>query len=276
MPEFPEVRTFINHLKKQHMLGQKVTSVNFIDDKVLKNSNQKTFSKFIVGEKFVDIDQIGKLIVITLSNDKYLTIHLRMEGKLFFIDSSIKPDKFTMVEMICGKKKLVYLDFRKFGTFYIYRTKNEFLKSTEVTKMGPQPFDSKLTASYLIDCFTDKSQSIKTSLLDQSIIAGIGNIYADEILFECKINPQRKAKHVSKIDCEHIIKSCRKIMKQAIENSGTTVSSYAFAPNHAGSFQKYLKVHTRENQPCKVCKTKIKKITVNGRGTYYCPKCQEK
>lgn len=276
MPEFPEVRTFINHLKKQHMLGQKVTSVNFIDDKVLKNSNQKTFSKFIVGEKFVDIDQIGKLIVITLSSDKYLTIHLRMEGKLFFIDSSIKPDKFTMVEMICGKKKLVYLDFRKFGTFYIYRTKNEFLKSNEVTKMGPQPFDSKLTASYLLDCFTDKSQSIKTSLLDQSIIAGIGNIYADEILFECKINPQRKAKLVSKIDCEHIIKSCRKIMKQAIENSGTTVSSYAFAPNHAGSFQKYLKVHTRENQPCKVCKTKIKKITVNGRGTYYCPKCQEK
>ncbi|MCQ3908271.1 MAG: DNA-formamidopyrimidine glycosylase [Mycoplasmoidaceae bacterium] len=276
MPEFPEVRTFINHLKKQHLLGQKITSVNFIDSKVLKNCNESSFKKFIIGEKFTDIDQIGKLIVITLSNDKYLTIHLRMEGKLFFVDSTIKPDKFTMIEMICGKKKLIFLDFRKFGTFYIYKSKKEFLNSNELTKMGFQPFDAKLTASYLLDNFKDKTQAIKTTLLDQSIIAGIGNIYADEILFACKINPLRKAKLLSKQDCQNIISACRKIMKDAIDYSGTTVSSFAFAPSHAGSYQKYLKVHTRESEPCKICKTKIKKITVNGRGTYYCPKCQSK
>ncbi|MBQ0045581.1 MAG: bifunctional DNA-formamidopyrimidine glycosylase/DNA-(apurinic or apyrimidinic site) lyase [Mycoplasma sp.] len=276
MPEFPEVRTFINHLKKQHLLGQEVTKVNFIDPKVLKNSNPKTFSNFIIGEKFEDIDQIGKLIVISLSNDKYLTIHLRMEGKLFFVDSSLKPDKFTMVEMICGKKKLIYLDFRKFGTFYIYKSKKEFLESDEVSKIGLQPFDHKLTASYLLDNFDGKSQAIKTTLLDQTIIAGIGNIYADEILFACKINPLRKTKSLTKQDCQNIINACRRIMKDAISHSGTTVSSFAFAPSHAGSYQKYLKVHTRSNQPCTVCKTKIKKITVNGRGTYYCPRCQAK
>ncbi len=276
MPEYPEVRTFINHLKKQNLLGQKVLSVNFIDDKVLKNSNQKTFSKFIVGEKFEDIDQIGKLIVISLSHDKYLTIHLRMEGKLFFVDSSLKPEKYAMVEMICGKKKLIYIDFRKFGTFYIYPSKKAFLESDEVSKMGLQPFDKKLTPSYLLDNFEGKSQAIKTALLDQSIIAGIGNIYADEILFACKINPLRKAKLVTLQDCKNIINACRKAMDSSIKNSGTTVSSFAFAPNHAGSFQNFLKVHTKEGQPCKACKTKIKKITVNGRGTYYCPKCQEK
>lgn len=276
MPEFPEVHTFINHLKKQNILNCRVTDVNFIDDKVLKNSNRASFKKFIVGEKFEEIDQIGKLIVINLSHDKYLTIHLRMEGKLFFIDSSIKPDKFTMVEMNCGKKKLVYIDFRKFGTFYIYKSKKDFLNSDEVTKMGLQPFDTKLTAQYLLDNFEGKSQAIKITLLDQSIIAGIGNIYADEILFECKINPLRKAKLLSKKDCQNIITACRKIMRSAIEHSGTTVSSFAFAPSHAGSYQKYLKVHTRENEECKTCKTRIKKITVNGRGTYYCPKCQGK
>lgn len=276
MPEFPEVRTFINHLKKQHLLGQKVTSVNFIDSKVLKNSNEKSFTKFIVGEKFEDIDQIGKLIVITLSNDKYLTIHLRMEGKLFFVDSSVKPDKFTMVEMVCGKKKLIYIDFRKFGTFYIYKSRKEFLNSDEVTKMGPQPFDDKLTASYLLNNFEGKSQAIKTALLDQSIISGIGNIYADEILFACKISPLRKAKLLTKQDCQNIINACRKIMKNAIDHSGTTVSSFAFAPSHAGSYQKFLKVHTKANEPCKICKTRIKKIKVNGRGTYYCPTCQVK
>lgn len=276
MPEFPEVRTFISHLKQQHLLGQKVTSVIFIDDKVLKNCNQKSFTKFIVGEKFEDIDQIGKLIIISLSHDKFLTIHLRMEGKLFFVDSSVKPDKFTMVEMICGKKKLIYIDFRKFGTFYIYKSKQELLESEEVSKMGLQPFDAKLTASYLLDNFQGKSQAIKTTLLDQTIIAGIGNIYADEILFACKINPLRKAKLLSKQDCQNIINACRKIMKDAISKSGTTVSSFAFEPSHAGSYQKYLKVHTRENKPCLICKSKIKKITVNGRGTYYCPKCQAK
>lgn len=275
MPEYPEVRTFIDFLKKQHIINQKIVGVNFIDDKVLKNSNQNTFKNFIVGESIKDIDQIGKLIFISLTHNKYLTIHLRMEGKLFFIDSSIKPNKLTMVELLCGKKKLVYIDFRKFGTFYIYKSKNEFLKSNEVTKMGLQPFDKELKSLYLLKAFKNKNQAIKTALLDQSIIAGIGNIYADEILFACKINPLKKSKLLTKIDCEHIITACRKIMKAAIANSGTTVSSFAFAPSHAGSFQKYLKVHTREGQHCKICKTPIKKIAVNGRGTYYCPKCQK-
>lgn len=275
MPELPEVRTFINHLKNQHVLNQKIVDVNFIDDKLLKNSNQNQFKNFIVGEKIIDIDQIGKLIYISLTHNKYLTIHLRMEGKLFFIDSKIKPDKFTMVELLCGKKKLVYIDFRKFGTFYIYKSKNEFLESDEVSKLGPQPFDKKLTANYLLNCFKNKKQAIKTTLLDQSIISGIGNIYADEILFACKINPLRKATFLTKKDCQNIIDSCRQIMKAAIDHSGTTVSSFAFAPNHAGNYQKYLMVHTQENKPCKVCKTPIKKIKVNGRGTYYCPRCQK-
>lgn len=274
MPEFPEVHTFINHLKKQNILNCAITGVNFIDDKVLKNSNQSSFKKFIVGERFKDINQIGKLIIISLSNDKYLTVHLRMEGKLFFVDSSVKPDKFTMVELICKNKKLIYVDFRKFGTFYIYKNKKDLLNSEEVKKLGPQPFDSNLTADYLYSQLKSKSIAIKTALLDQSIIAGIGNIYADEILFASKINPRRPSKQVSLNDCKNIISACKKIMKSAILHSGTTVSSYAFAPNHAGSFQKFLKVHRKENEHCSVCKTKIKKITVNGRGTYYCPKCQ--
>lgn len=274
MPEYPEVHTFIDNLKKQHVLKQTIQDVNFIDAKVLKNSTKVSFKKFIVGETIKDIDQIGKLIIISLSNDKYLTIHLRMEGKLFFIDSNIKPDKFTMVEMLCGKKKLVYIDFRKFGTFFIYNSKKEFLESDEVTKMGPQPFDKELTADYLLNKFKNKSLPIKSALLDQSIISGIGNIYADEILFACSINPKRSAKQLSKQDCANIIAANKKIMKAAIKTSGTTVSSYAFAPNHAGSYQKYLKVHTLDK--CKVCGSKIIKTFVGGRGTYYCPKCQAK
>jgi len=139
MPELPEVATFIAHLKKQGVIGQTIKDVKFYDSKVLKNSTESSFKKFIIGEKIKEIDQIGKLIIINLSHDKYLTIHLRMEGKLFFVDVNEKPIKTTMVDMICGSKKLTYIDFRKFGTFNIYKSEKELKESDEVSKLGFQP-----------------------------------------------------------------------------------------------------------------------------------------
>lgn len=276
MPELPEVRTLINNLKENKVIGQKITNVNFIDAKVLKNSTKDSFKKFLIGESITYIDQIGKLIVIKLTHNKFLTIHLRMEGKLFYVDSKNKITKFTMLEIICGSHKLIYEDFRKFGTFFIYKDENSFKNSQEIKKLGPQPWDVELTSDYLFNVFKHKNLAIKTTLLDQSIISGIGNIYADEICFACKINPKQPAKQLTKLDCKNIISSCRKIMKEAIKHYGTTVFTYKFAPNHSGSFQQHLKVYSREGQKCKVCGTVIKKIKLNGRGTCYCPKCQEK
>lgn len=274
MPELPEVRTLINNLKKNKVKGQKITDVNFIDAKVLKNSTKESFKKFVIGETIKDIDQIGKLIVINLSHDKYLTIHLRMEGKLFYVETKNKPTKFTMVEMICGRNKLIYEDFRKFGTFFIYKDEKSFKNSQEIKKLGPQPWDKELTPEYLLSKFKNKSLATKTILLDQSIICGIGNIYADEICFACGINPKQPANQLTKQDCKNIISSCRRIMGKAIKHYGTTVFTYKFAPNHSGSFQNYLNVYSRDGQKCKKCGTIIKKIKLNGRGTCYCPKCQ--
>lgn len=276
MPELPEVRTLINNLKKNKVIGQKITNVNFIDAKVLKNSTKDSFKKFLIGESIKGVDQIGKLIVIKLTHNKFLTIHLRMEGKLFYVDSKNKTTKFTMVEIICGSHKLIYEDFRKFGTFFIYKDENSFKNSQEIKKLGPQPWDKELTPDYLFNIFKHKNLAIKTTLLDQSIICGIGNIYADEICFACKINPKRPVKQLNKSDCKNIIASCKKIMQEAIKHYGTTVFTYKFAPNHSGSFQQYLKVYSRDGQKCKVCGASIKKIKLNGRGTCYCPKCQEK
>ena len=275
MPEFPEVRTFINNLKHQGLLNATITQINFIDAKVLKNTSIKIFKNKLIGQKIIDIDQIGKLIIIHLDKDTYLTVHLRMEGKLFYIDSNLTNPKYCMVEIICGQKKLIYLDFRKFGTFNLYLSKKDLVNSLEIKKLGLQPFDKQLTANYLSKKISLFHKAIKTVLLDQSIIAGIGNIYADEILFACHIHPLTNANKLSLSQCQNIIKYCQKIMHLAIKNSGTTISSYAFAPNHAGNFQKYLKVHNRQNKPCLSCHTKIKKIKVNGRGTYFCPNCQK-
>lgn len=275
MPEFPEVKTFINNLKHQGLLNKTISQINFIDAKILKNTSIKIFKNKLIGKKIIGIDQIGKLIIIHLDKDIFLTIHLRLEGKLFYIDGNLTNPKYCMVEIICGQKKLIYLDFRKFGTFNLYLSKKELMHSLEVKKLGLQPFDKHLTTNYLYQKIHFSHKSIKTVLLDQSIIAGIGNIYADEILFACHIHPLTKANKLGLLHCQNIIKYCQKIMHLAIKNSGTTISSYAFAPNHAGNFQKYLKVHNQQNKPCLICHTKIKKIQVNGRGTYFCPNCQK-
>lgn len=150
-------------------------------------------------------------------------------------------------------KKIVYDDSRKFGTINIYNNYQDLLNSTEIKKLGKQPFDQSLTANYLFNCFKNKIQKIKTTLLDQTIIAGIGNIYADETLFLCKISPFRQTNKVTLKECQQIIDNCRKIMTKSIKNKGTTVFSYQYALNHSGSFQKYLKVYGRKNLPCLRC-----------------------
>ncbi len=274
MPELPEVRTIVQTLKPA--IGHKVTGINFTDSRVIRNCSSKKFQQFLLNETIKNIKTLGKLIYLEFSHNKFLTIHLRMEGKVYYLNKVDPIEPFQCVEIILGKKKLVYTDSRKFGQLNIYIDKESFQKSREITSQGYEPWDKRLTPNYLLDKFNNKSQAIKTTLLDQSIISGIGNIYAAEICFACRINPKRPAKQLSKLDCQYIIDSCKKIMDQSIKHQGTTVFTFKFAKNHSGSFQNHLMVYERQGQKCKVCGATIKKIMLNGRGTCYCPKCQAK
>lgn len=275
MPEFPEVATLIDWLNHQNFFNIKIKKVIFIDDIVLKNSTNKSFINFVCDESIKKINQIGKFIIFHLSNKKIIAIHLRLEGKIFYLLNNEKS-KFPMIEIyLDNDKKIVYDDSRKFGTINIYNRYQDLLNSNEIKKLGKQPFDQTLTANYLFNCFKNRKQKIKTILLDQTIIAGIGNIYADEILFACKISPFRETKKVSLDECQQIIDSCRKIMTKSIKKSGTTVFSYQFALNHSGTFQKYLKVYGRKNLLCLRCGSTLCWTKINGRGTTYCKKCQK-
>ncbi len=274
MPELPEVRTIVSTL--QPSKGLKVTGVSFIDTRVIRNCNAKQFKQFLLNEKIIDIKTLGKLIYFELSHDKYLTTHLRMEGKVYFLNKNDPIEPFQCIEIVLGNKKIIYTDSRKFGQLNIYKSKEDFLRSREIISQGYEPWDKRLTPDYLLSQYKNKNQAIKTILLDQSIISGIGNIYAAEICFACKINPKRPAKLLNKEDCKNIIDSCRAIMNAAIKSQGTTVFSFKFAKNHSGSFQNQLKVYERQGQKCKVCGSFIKKIMLNGRGTCYCPNCQAK
>lgn len=276
MPELPEVQTLITNLKEEDIVGKKIIDFELIKPKVLKNSNLKELKTAILGCKIEEVSRIGKYIIIHLSNGKYITIHLRMEGKLFLGDKEVlKPNKHTMFIVDFGKTHLLYNDTRMFGTLHYYKSREHLDNSKELSKVGLDALDQKFTTDYLYNRIKKVNRYIKTTLLDQSIVAGIGNIYADEILYASGISPLRKASKITKEDCGKIVKETKRILKKAIDNKGTTIFSYLYKPNHSGQFQNMLKVHTKKGWPCERCKTKIGKIKVNGRGTYYCKGCQK-
>jgi formamidopyrimidine-DNA glycosylase len=153
--------------------------------------------------------------------------------------------------------------------------KSDINKVEAITKQGYEPNSKNLTKEYLYEKLNKKRLPIKTLLLDQTIISGLGNIYADEVLFEAKINPLKSGENISINECQKIIDAANKIIKKAIENGGTTIKSYTSSLGVRGRFQQYLQVHKRENENCYICNNKIIKIKVGGRSTYYCNKCQK-
>ena len=208
-------------------------------------------------------------------DDYFLLFHLRMEGKFFFRTEKDERNKHEHVIFnLDDDTQLRFADVRKFGKVMLIE-KDKINKMKPYTELGLEPWDKKLTSTYLEEKFSKKTLPIKSVLLDQSIICGIGNIYADEILFLSKINPLTKAKDLTEKNRKDIIKNTVKVLDKAIEEGGTTIRSYTSEEGVTGLFQNNLCVHQREKEPCRVCKTPIVKIKVGGRGTYYCPKCQK-
>lgn len=270
MPELPEVETVKETLKK-HLLGNKIIDVNVNYDKIIEYPTSEEFKKYIIGETINDIKRRGKWLMFDLDH-YYLLSHLRMEGKYFIKRKSEEHSKHEHIIFgLDDNRELRYLDTRKFGKMHLIK-KEEVLDRKPLNELGKEPWDETLTISYLKEKYKNKKLPIKTVILDQSIIVGIGNIYADEILFLSKINPLKKASNLSDNDLMNIIKYTKETLEEAIKNGGTTIRSYESSEGVHGRFQQNLLVHNRDICPC--CRSKISKIRVGGRGTYYCEKCQ--
>ncbi|MGL5640465.1 MAG: DNA-formamidopyrimidine glycosylase [Mycoplasmoidaceae bacterium] len=275
MPEMPEVQTLIDSLLDEDILNKKIRDVTFYMYKLFKNCTPNEFKNFIINEKIINIDRIGKYLIFHLSNKKIFVVHLRMEGKIFFQDSNSKFDeKHTLLRISFGKQEMRYQDTRRFGTFHIFFEDN-YKDSKELSKLGLDPLQKNFDWKYLKNNISKSNKFIKTALLDQTNVSGIGNIYVDEILFASKIHPESKCNKLSDEDFKTIALNSKKIIKKAIDNKGTTISTYMYKKETKGEFQKFLNVHTKKDSECKNCKNKIIKIKVNGRGTYLCSNCQE-
>lgn len=273
MPEKPEVITVSNNLRPR-LVGKKITGCNVYWDNIIAYPTTDKFKKEVIGQKILDVTTRGKFIKVLLDRD-VLLIHLRMEGKFFFRKLSDPIVKHEHVEFILDEDtSFRYHDVRKFGKMYLI-SKAMVDKVKPLSELGVEFDDRNLTKEYLYEKIHNKKLPIKTVLLDQSIITGIGNIYDDEILFRSGISPYRKSCDISLEECDEIIKNTRLVLSEAIKKGGTTIKSFTSSEGVHGLFQNELLVHGKKNDKCPVCGSRIEVCRIGGRGTYYCTKCQK-
>ena len=273
MPELPEVETVKETLKLK-LLGKRIVGVRVYYEGIIEYPEVSVFEKEIVNQRIRELSRRGKWIIIEL-DDYFLLSHLRMEGKYFFKgrEDEVLKHEHVVFELDDGLE-LRYMDVRKFGKMWLIE-KEKVEEIGPLRELGLEPWDEGLTVSYLREKFSKKRLPIKSVVLDQSIVTGIGNIYANEILFMSKINPNVVASSLNDEQLQAIIDNTKIELESAIRKGGTTIRSYTSVDGVHGLFQQELYVHGRENEECKSCGSKIVKIKVGGRGTYYCPECQK-
>lgn len=273
MPEKPEVMTVVSKLKPA-LIGRTIFNCNVYWDNIIAYPTTDEFKKNIINQKINNITTRGKFIVMEL-DDYCLLIHLRMEGKFLFRGKLDDVGKHEHVEFeLDDATSFRYHDVRKFGKMYLI-PKDEVYNTKPLSELGKEFYDDSLTKEYLYNKLSKIKLPIKTALLDQSIICGIGNIYDDEILFLSKINPNRRANTMTMKDCSNIIKYTKEVLEHAVELGGTTIKSFTSSEGVHGLFQNELLVHGKDKGNCPNCGKAITKIKIGGRGTYYCTKCQK-
>jgi formamidopyrimidine-DNA glycosylase len=304
MPELPEVETIRRDLGKR-IVGQKIIKAEVLDKKL---GDRKKIAAFLAGKKIISAERAGKLLSFGLQGGNYLLVHLKMTGQLVYCDGKIlvagghesnlklklqslsstkigdekieyqraKPENFSskyarFLIDFSGGRKLFFNDLRRFGYVKIVSAAEwEIIKSA----YGIEPLKKEFTLKNLKKALSGK-KNIKAALLDQKNIAGIGNIYADEILFASRIRPDRRANSLSSREIKKIHQVAGKIIAKAIKYRGTTFSDYIDARGRKGNFSRFLKVYSRAGEKCLVCGKKIEKIKIAGRGTHFCSKCQK-
>ena len=270
MPELPEVETVVNGLKK-NFINLKIIEFKIID-KNLRYKVPEAMSFLFKNKKIKNILRRGKYGVIILDGNFHILFHLGMTGKYRFTSKRFKIHKHDhIVIKFNNKLNLVYNDVRKFGFFEILRNPIDLLN---FKKLGPEPHQTKYNNNLLWKKIKASNQAIKDILLDQSFLAGIGNIYASEILFDCKVFPFKKGKNINKKLFLKLLLSVEKILNKAISKGGVTIRDYKNLTGELGYFKQDLKVYGREGLSCYKCKSLIIKTKRKGRSTYFCEVCQ--
>lgn len=269
MPELPEVET-VRRTLALTLIGEKMSSVELIYPKIVLYDYQ-LFQDQIKHQTIRDIKRMGKYLIFIL-DDHVMIIHLRMEGKFYIkTHEEVLKHEHIIFHFESGRE-LRYHDVRKFGTLNFLPI-NNYLNQDPLNRLGKEPKDLDVNSFY--QKLQSKKVPIKVALLDQHIIAGLGNIYVDETLYLAKIHPTKQSNTLDFEDAKRVLAAAIAVLDKAVALGGTTIRSYTSSLGVHGKFQNELNVHLRKGKPCKVCQTEIIKIKVGGRGTYVCPECQK-
>jgi len=286
MPELPEVEVVRKSLNRK--IKNKEIKKVLVKNKNLRFKVPSDFKNFLKNKKVINVNRFSKYLILCLNNKSYCLIHLGMSGTIHllnlkekniitntsFYNSPLLPNKHNHIEIFFKDLKLIYNDPRRFGFFQILNNDDQLKKRFK--HLGPEPFQSTFNLKYLRNFFKGKEKNIKSFLIDQNFVSGIGNIYASEILFLSKINPFKKAKLLSENDCKKIISNSRKILLHAIKRGGSSIKNFKNSNGNSGSFQKEFNAYQREGEKCKNsrCKGMIKKVFISNRSTFFCDICQ--
>lgn len=272
MPELPEVETVRRGLNRL-VCGQKIVAVKISYHRMIQ-SDLSEFLSYLPGKTILSIGRRGKYLLFELS-EKTMISHLRMEGKYHLFPSDEVPvDKhFHAFFDLANGQTLVYQDVRKFGTMELI-DHNKLDDFFSCKKIGPEPIATDFMLTPFQDALIKSQKKIKPYLLEQSLVAGLGNIYVDEVLWLSKIHPSEIASHLSKREISVLRRAIISVLAEGVKRGGATIRSYKNVLGLDGTMQDYLNVYGKQSQPCKLCGTPIEKYKLAGRGTHFCPDCQ--
>ena len=265
MPELPEVETIKRELEKT-IINKKIVDVIVNNPKVIKEPKKEKFIKELKNVKIKKIIRKGKLLIFKLSSGRYWTVHLKMTGQLIWPGNAQKSR--VSFKFFDGK----ILDFNDLRLFGELRIVDDWRKLKFIQELGPEPFE--INTTQFKELLKKRKTKIKVLLMDQKFISGIGNLYANEVLFKTKIDPRRKVNKLSDKEKELLFKEIKNILSKAIKYGGSSVDDYVRVSGNKGDYMKFIKVYDRKGEKCFRCKGTIKRISLGGRGTYFCPKCQ--
>lgn len=273
MPELPEVENVKNTLN-QFLPGKMIEDVKVHWDNIIKHPETEEFILRLKGQTFEKVYRRGKFLIFHLDEDS-LVSHLRMEGKYGLYSKADPIDKHThVIFTFTDGTELRYRDVRKFGTMHVYPKGTEE-NNAPLRTLGVEPLTDSLTPGLLKKLFAKTKRSIKAVLLDQTMIAGLGNIYVDEVLFQAKIHPETPANELTLNRLKKLKTAITDILSEAVKHGGSTIRSYTNSMGEAGGFQLKLFVYGRKSEPCRICGSEIERMVVAGRGTHVCKSCQK-
>jgi formamidopyrimidine-DNA glycosylase len=275
MPELPEVEIVTKRLREL-IVGKTIVKAQLIRAGLSPENTPRQFAASLRGARIEEVSRRGKHILARLSNGRTLVIHLRMTGRLIYLDQEAENTPHTHAALWLDEgKKLLFDDQRHFGLMTVARTA-ELDSLKYLSKLAPEPFSPEFSPEYLRDTLKSSSQQIKLALLDQTKVVGLGNIYVSEALYRAKINPRLPAKRLSEARVVSLREEILAVLGEAIANDRQFDAETGDLDSSYGRYGQVARVYEREGQPCPACGAPIRRITQGARSTYYCPRCQRR